>query len=521
MRVSPAPWTVAGPCARLAGTLDALPVAALELDMLGTVLAANAPALSLFAVTPDELLGTALEPYLPIDELRAFEGERADARLEGRRRTGVPVLVDTSVRRVGVGGERRMLCILHELNFGALATEAQRHFDIAFDNAPIGTALFNCDGEYVRVNAALCEMLGRAQHELIGHRDQELTHPDDREADVAVAWDVLSGKLDTHQCEKRFVRPDGSLVWVLASLTFLRDEAGRPLSWFGQFQDITARRAAEVATREAQERFRLAFDDAPTGMAIVSPDGDWLRVNRALCDMTGHPESRLLGSTFQEITHPDDLEADLAYVRAMLAGEIRSYEMEKRFFRADGSVMWILLSVSLVRDADGAPLYFVSHVQDIDARKREHGELELLAHRDALTGTLNRRAWDAALARAVARAQQGDTPLAIALIDLNDFKLVNDALGHGAGDGLLQRAARSWEVQLRAGDSLARIGGDEFAVLLPDAGHADLALVIERLKRSVPHDAGCAIGGAAWRRGDGAAELMRRADAALYADKAV
>jgi PAS domain S-box-containing protein/diguanylate cyclase (GGDEF)-like protein len=505
---------------RFAQTLGLIPSPALELDEQGKVLAANELALATFGCTAEMLLDSPIEPYLPLGELLAYDRDRAAARLAGRRANGVPVLVDTSVRRVDVGADRRVLCVAHELNYAALATEAQRYFDAAFDHAPIGMALFNCDGEYVRVNESLCAMLGRTQHDLIGRRDQELTHPDDRQADVEVAWDILAGKLDAHQCEKRFVRPDGSVVWVLANLTFLRDGAGRPLTWVGQFQDITARREAEAALRDSEERFRLAFDHAPIGIALVSPGGEFMRVNGTLCQMIGYSAEDLLASTFQDITHPDDLDADLDYVRQMLAGEIRTYEMEKRYFRADGSVIWILLSVSLVRDADGDPLYFISQIQDIDDRKRAERELELLAHRDALTGILNRRAWDEELARAIARAERNEEPLAVALIDINDFKQVNDTMGHDSGDRLLTQAAHAWQDQLRIGDVLARIGGDEFAVLLPACGAADLGPVAQRLKGALGHVPGCAVGVAVWNPGDCAAKLMRRADAALYADKA-
>jgi diguanylate cyclase (GGDEF)-like protein/PAS domain S-box-containing protein len=236
--------------------------------------------------------------------------------------------------------------------------------------------------------------------------------------------------------------------------------------------------------------------------------------------MTGYAEEQLLACTFQDITHPDDLGSDLEHLRQMLAGEVRGYEMEKRYLRADGSVVWIQLSVSLVRGDDGEPRYFVSQIQDIDERKRAQGELERLAHRDALTGTLNRRAWDDELPRAIARAEGHDEPLAIALLDLNEFKQVNDTHGHDSGDRLLAHAAHAWQEQLRGSDLLARIGGDEFAVLLPNCAAADLASVALRLKGALSHDPGCAIGTAVWNPGDGAAELMRRADAALYTDKA-
>ena len=394
----------------------------------------------------------------------------------------------------------------------AFAREARRYFDAAFDNAPIGMALFNCAGEYVRVNAALCALLGRSADDLIGRRDQELTHPDDRASDLEAAAEIFAGKLSTHQCEKRFMQPDGAIVWALANLTFLRDEQRRPLGWVGQFQDITDR-------REAEERFRLAFDHAPIGIALVAPEGRFLRVNGPLCDMLGYAEAELLAKTFQDITHPDDLDADLDRVQAMLAGDIRAYDMEKRYFRADGTVTWALLSVSLVRDDAGRPRYFISQIQDIDERKRAQGELEHLANHDALTGALNRRAWDRELERALANAQRGDRSLAIALIDLDEFKLLNDTHGHDAGDRALAEAARGWQSQLRARDLLARVGGDEFAVLLPDCEAEHLLGIVQRLKQPRPDVPGCSIGLAVWRPGEHAADLMRRADAALYADK--
>ena len=100
-------------------------------------------------------------------------------------------------------------------------------------------ALFNSGGEYVRVNQSLQTLLGRSESQLLGHRDQEYTHAEDRRSDIDAAWEILDGRRNTHQAEKRFISPDGSIRWVLAYLTFLRDDAGRPLSWVGQFLDIT------------------------------------------------------------------------------------------------------------------------------------------------------------------------------------------------------------------------------------------------------------------------------------------
>jgi PAS domain S-box-containing protein len=126
---------------------------------------------------------------------------------------------------------------------------------------------------------------------------------------------------------------------------------------------------AVAALRASEERFRNAVHYSAIGMALVAPDGRWLEVNPALCRLVGYTREELLAGTFQEITHPDDLGADMEFVRRMLAGEIETYQMEKRYFHKDGRVVWVLLTVSLVRDAGGHPLHFISQIQDLTERK--------------------------------------------------------------------------------------------------------------------------------------------------------
>lgn len=142
------------------------------------------------------------------------------------------------------------------------------------------------------------------------------------------------------------------------------------------------RKRAEEALRAGEERFRAAFDHAPIGMALVSVEGRWLRVNRALCGILGYTSDELLATDFQALTHPDDLGADLDLVRQIQAGEMSSYQLEKRYFHKSGAVVHAVLSVSLARDADGRPLYFISHIKDVTARKR--AELELRASEEQL-----------------------------------------------------------------------------------------------------------------------------------------
>jgi PAS domain S-box-containing protein len=157
----------------------------------------------------------------------------------------------------------------------------------------------------------------------------------------------------------------------------LRAADGSVESILGLGEDITVRVAAEQALRASEDRFRGAFEFAAIGMAMVAPDGRWLQVNRSLCRMVGYTAAELLATTFQSITHPDDLEMDVSFVNQMLDGSRSHYDMEKRYLHKDGRIIWVLLSVSLVRDPADHPLYFVSQIQNITEQKQLTEDLQL------------------------------------------------------------------------------------------------------------------------------------------------
>jgi PAS domain S-box-containing protein len=163
--------------------------------------------------------------------------------------------------------------------------------------------------------------------------------------------------------------PDGQVRIFHGRAQVDVDAAGVPVRIRGTRQDVTALRSREAQLREAEERFRLAFDEAPIGVALVALDGRWLRVNRALCQIVGYSPEEMLGLGFQDITHPDDVGADIEYIRRLLSGEIQTNEVEKRYIHSDGHVVWIQLNVSLARDDRGLPLYFITQIQDITGRK--------------------------------------------------------------------------------------------------------------------------------------------------------
>jgi diguanylate cyclase (GGDEF)-like protein/PAS domain S-box-containing protein len=279
------------------------------------------------------------------------------------------------------------------------------------------------------------------------------------------------------------------------------------------------------------ESFKQAFDQAPIGMALVSPDGKFLRVNQALAELAGYSRAQLLEMDFQQITHPDDLDLDLAYVREVLAGERRSYMMEKRYIHATGDVVWALLNVSLLRDEHGEPQHFVSQIQDITERKALERRLMYLAGHDEMTGLRNRRRFDEDLADQVQYARRYGHSAALLLIDLDSFKDVNDTFGHAAGDELVKAVATRIGARLRRTDLVGRIGGDEFAIFLPEADRVHVEHVATVLGREIAGDPVVVEGRPLWSRASigialfdpeapvDAEQLLIRADRAMYEAK--
>jgi len=232
------------------------------------------------------------------------------------------------------------------------------------------------------------------------------------------------------------------------------------------------------ATSEAHDRFEATFHHAPVGIAHVAPDGRFIDVNAQFTQITGHSREDLLADGFQRITHPDDLESDMVQVTRLLSGDVARYRMEKRYIAADGNIVWVALTVALIRDATGQPAYFTSVIEDIgEMRRARHA-----ATRDPLTGLLNRRGFDERLRRARAAAKANQGSFTLVYLDLDSFKRINDELGHARGDACLVDVGRALGSVAAPGDRIARIGGDEFVLLLPSIDPAQVPDFLDRMR---------------------------------------
>ena len=328
------------------------------------------------------------------------------------------------------------------------------------------------DGAITQVSPACREVLGFEPEELLGQTGDRLVHPDD--LPVIVAMRNRAREADDVSATFRLIRRDERAIWVEAKLRIVRDPVTRkPSQTHAIVRDVNDRLEAQRALAEAEERFRTAFEEGAAGMAIVSPQGRILRVNRALCAITGHQQTELEGRTMLSLLHPDDREERTQESERMLAGQIATARGERRYLHDDGRVVWVSVSTTLVRDASGRALHFLTQAQDVTERRRYEAELRHMADHDALTGLLNRRAFERELERHVDHVARYGPRGAAVLLDIDHFKNVNDTLGHGAGDQLIGKVADALRERLRDGSVIARLGGDEFAVLVPSGGATD------------------------------------------------
>jgi len=232
--------------------------------------------------------------------------------------------------------------------------------------------------------------------------------------------------------------------------------------------------------RASEQRFASTLDLAAIGIAHVGDTGRFLYANPRLCQMLGYTESELRLLSVKDVSHPDDAHITDEMRDRLRRGEVDSFKLEKRYARKDGSEIWVALTVAARRDDSGHRMYDVSVVEDITARKLAEERVQYLATHDGLTGLPNRAMFAQLVSLAVESAKRHDSKIAVLFIDLDRFKVINDTLGHDAGDVLMREMAARFRECLRGSDVVARLGGDEFVILVQDVTDSAQVAVVAR-----------------------------------------
>lgn len=387
-------------------------------------------------------------------------------------------------------------------------------------------------GKMLYISPAYEEVWGRSCESLYQNIETwfEAIHPED----YAQAMTTLETQFRTGQEfeeEYRIIRPDGTSRWVSVHAFPVENQEGKIERFVGIAEDITKRQEAEEAVRKSEEQFRLTFELAPIGMAITNLEGKFEQVNHSLCEALGYTASELQQCSFMDISHPDELDANLALHQKLLQGQIDQFKTEQRYLAKNGEIVHAILQAVMVRDSQGQPLHILQQVVNISDRKRVEEQLLHDAFHDSLTGLPNRPLFMERLAEAMKRSK-GDPNYLFALLflDLDRFKLINDTAGHLVGDKLLIAIAQKLENCLRQTDTVARLGGDEFTILLERIHAPDYATnVAERIHQSLKQpfniegqeiftsaSIGITIGSPGYEKPE---DFLRDADIAMYRAK--
>jgi len=380
-------------------------------------------------------------------------------------------------------------------------------FEQACDDAAIGLCLLDPQGNFIRVNKRFCEFLGRQPEELVGSDFQSITHPDDRAISEQLHRRLSRGAAESLTVEKRYLRPDGGIVHGSVTVSAVRDQTGAsPRFFIAQVEDISARKDAERQLRESREEFRLLAETSSDMIARQDLEGTFLYVSPACRNLLGYEPEELLGRPVHELVHPAEV-ADAESDRAALVESGKAQTVTHRIRRKDGSWVWFETCARLVRlDERGERAEIHSSSRDVTARKRSEERIRDLARRleeanrhlkqanlslkeiaatDPLTGLGNRRELDRQLNLELRRSSRTAQPLSLLYLDLDHFKHYNDRYGHPAGDELLIKLGGLLADSVRSSDLVARIGGEEFIVLLPGTDIEGAIILGEKLRQVV------------------------------------
>ncbi|MGZ4734449.1 MAG: sensor domain-containing protein [Acidimicrobiia bacterium] len=535
----------------VAATLELMPDAIFAVDDDGVIVYASRRAEDLFGYAPRSLVDREVEQLVPqrlreghADHRRVYNAERrvramgSGPDLWGVRADGVEFPVEISLSPMSTPDGFLALVAVRDVSQRYLQSQDLRRLAAIVEDCEDAIFSKTIDGIITSCNGAAARMHGYSTEEVIGQPLSMLV-PKERHGELFERLERLRRGELYDRYETVHVRKDGSQFPVSVTGSPVRDGTGAVVGSSMIARDISARREAERALHESEERFRRLFADAPIGMAAIdvsaSRRGRMLAVNREFGRIADRSEETLLDETVLELLDPADQHLIVDAYAELTTGRAATLRFEARVRRVRDQVVWVRVAVSVVCDDQGTPTLVIAQVEDISARKEAEDRLTHLALHDELTGLPNRMLVLDRLRQAQARGPRRNGHVAVLFVDLDHFKLVNDSLGHHAGDELLRVVAERLVGAVRPSDTVARFGGDEFVVCCDDLGPTPAAAeaqtieIAERIQRGlmptvrlgdedvrVAASIGITVSHAANQPPE---ELLRDADAAMYRAK--
>lgn len=405
--------------------------------------------------------------------------------------------------------------------------QSEQAFIDTFSHAAAGIAHVSMEGRFLRVNRVLCQMLGYTEAELTSMSFQQLTFPADLNTDIAMVRQLQNGQINHYELEKRYICKDGKVLWAYLSVAIIRSPA---LSYFiSVIHDINEQKRVQQQLAQSELRFRTLLDNTPQ-IAVQGyyADGSTFYWNKASELIYGYSREEAIGKNLLELIIPAPMKPSVAEAMTQMAQTGTSIPSEELSLqRKDGSMVSVFSGHAVVKLPEMEPQIFCIDV-DLTEHKKQAAALAFLSDFDAVTQLPNRQHFTRCVDKAIAQARQQEQQCAVLLMDLDNFKDINDSFGHSAGDQLLMQVSRRLQQGCEAQHVLARLGGDEFGVLLP-AVQSDVeatefaALLMRQLQQPCVLNNGAEVNTAVSvgislypDHATSSEDLIRAADAAMY-----
>lgn len=507
----------------------------------GTIIEANDAAAAYYGYPIKQLVSMSIADLNTMPAERIAE-EREKARREERNyflflhRLASGEVRDVEVHSTPIEGNGHTLLfsIVHDIGARKDVLTAlkasESWFRSIFENANTGIASVDSNGRITSFNESFRALLGYDTDELGGMSIADITHHDDLSSEVVFFDEIIAGKRNHYNMTKRYVASDGHIVWIDLFATAIRDELGAVANFIGIISDITERKQAEEQLRIAATAF-----ESQEGMIVTDAQGIILRVNRAFTEHTGYTAEEVIGQTpqlLQSGRHPPSFYQEM-WQTIRSTGGWRGEVWDRR---KNGEIYPKWLTISAVYGNDQQVTHYIGTHYDISERKKAEFKIEALAFFDQLTNLPNRTLLLDRLKQAMATSGRSGRYSALLFIDLDNFKTLNDSLGHDAGDLLLKQVAQRLTHSVRECDSVARFGGDEFVIILASLSTSEKAAanmteavvkkILEALKQAyqighITHHSTASVGATLFRgNASPIDELLKQADLSMYKSKA-